>query len=73
MYSSKPGLILGFHGCEQSVCDAIVSGVSMLNASRNGYDWLGVGFYFWENNYDRALEFAQNPPGKKKYKTPSVY
>jgi hypothetical protein len=39
---------------------------------KNGYDWLGVGFYFWESNYDRALEFAQNPPGKKKYKTPSV-
>lgn len=44
----------------------------MLKASENGYDWLGIGFYFWENNYERALEFAQNPPGKKKYKKPSV-
>lgn len=72
MYHSRPGLLIGFHGCEQSVRDNIVSGASMLKASENGYDWLGVGFYFGENNYDRALEFAKNPPGKKKYKTPSV-
>lgn len=72
MYPSRPGLLIGFHGCEKSVRDNIVSGNSMLKASENGYDWLGAGFYFWENNYDRALEFAQNPPGKKKYKIPSV-
>lgn len=72
MYTSRPGLLIGFHGCEQSVRDSIVSGTSMLKASENGYDWLGIGFYFWENNYERALDFAQNPPGKKKYKNPSV-
>lgn len=72
MYLSKPGLLIGFHGCEQSVRDSIVSGSSMLKASQNGYDWLGIGFYFWENNYERALEFARHPPGKKKYKKPSV-
>lgn len=44
----------------------------MLKPSENGYDWLGIGYYFWDNNYERALEFAHNPPGKKKYKTPSV-
>ncbi len=72
MYPSRPGLLTGFHGCEKSVRDSIVSGASMLKASKNGYDWLGGGFYFWENNYERALEFAQNPPGKRKYKIPSV-
>ena len=72
MYPSRPGLLTGFHGCEKSVRDSIVSGASMLKASKNGYDWLGQGFYFWENNYERALEFAQNPPGKKKHKIPSV-
>lgn len=64
--------MIGFHGCEKSVRDSIVSGNSMLKASENGYDWLGAGFYFWENNYERALEFAQNPPGKKRFKVPSV-
>jgi hypothetical protein len=72
MYHSKPGLLIGFHGCERTVRDNIVEGKLSLKPSENGYDWLGVGFYFWENNFDRALDFAQNPPGKKKYKNPAV-
>jgi hypothetical protein len=72
MRTSRSGLILAFHGCERSVRDSIVSGETILNASKNRYDWLGAGLYFWENSYERALEFAQNPPGKKKYKFPSV-
>ena len=72
MNYSRSGLLIGFHGCEQSVRDSIVSGTSMIKASENGYDWLGFGFYFWENNFERALEFAKNPPGKKRNKTPSV-
>jgi len=43
MYSSRPGLLFGFHGCEQSVRDNIVSGRAILKPSINGYDWLGVG------------------------------
>lgn len=72
LYTSDPGLLLGFHGCEASVRDAIVSGKMMLKASENKHDWLGYGFYFWQNNYKRALEFATNPPGKKKIKNPAV-
>lgn len=72
MYPAKPGLIIGFHGCDQSICDIVVSGQTMLKASRNGYDWLGHGIYFWENNYERALEFANNPPGKRKIPNPAV-
>ena len=44
----------------------------MLKASQNGHDWLGFGFYFWEGNYERALDFAIHPPGKKQIKTPAV-
>jgi hypothetical protein len=44
----------------------------MLKANENAHDWLGGGLYFWENNYERALDFAMNPPGKKKFKSPSV-
>src|SRR5882724_3803995 len=72
MYPAKPGLLIAFHGCEESVRNDIVSGNRMLNASKNTHDWLGTGSYFWENNYERALDFAQNPPGKKEIKTPSV-
>jgi hypothetical protein len=72
MYPSRPGLIIGFHGCDEPVRNAIASGNTMLKASQNGHDWLGFGFYFWENNYDRALDFAIHPPGKKQIKTPAV-
>jgi len=71
MYSKRAGLILGFHGCDKSVRDEVVSkkGV-LLKPSNNDYDWLGGGVYFWENNYARALEFANflkdNPPHNSK-------
>ncbi len=49
----------------------------MLNNSKNDYDWLGNGMYFWENNAQRALEFAQdlhlNPrQDKKAIKKPAI-
>ena len=72
MYPAKPGLLIGFHGCEEAIRNDIISGNLILKASKNGHDWLGVGTYFWENNYERALDFASNPPGKKKFKIPSV-
>lgn len=49
MYSKRTGLILGFHGCDQTVRDEIVSMEGgMLLPSSNNYDWLGHGVYFWE-------------------------
>lgn len=30
-----------------------------LKASTNDYDWLGSGVYFWENDPDRAEQFAK--------------
>jgi hypothetical protein len=55
----------------------IVNNRSMLNNSKNDYDWLGNGMYFWENNPKRALEFAKdlhlNPRrGKASIKKPSI-
>ena len=35
-----------------------------MAASTNSYDWLGEGIYFWENNPQRALEFASQFQGK---------
>ena len=58
MYSSLPTFVLGFHGCDRSVAEKILAGNQRLKASRNEYDWLGHGSYFWENNPARALEFA---------------
>ncbi len=47
MYSRKHGLILGFHGCDLSVRDKVVSKKGFnLTKSENEYDWLGHGIYF---------------------------
>jgi hypothetical protein len=72
MYPAKPGLLIAFHGCEEAIRDAVVSDKVMLKASQNKYDWLRTGFYFWEGNYARALDFATHPPGKKKIERPAV-
>ncbi|WP_375560297.1 hypothetical protein ACE193_21740 [Bernardetia sp. OM2101] len=60
MYSRKSGLVIGFHGCDESIRDAVLNGKADLRASENEYDWLGSGIYFWENNYDRALQYAKD-------------
>ncbi|MFO7701502.1 MAG: hypothetical protein R6V37_00760 [Psychroflexus maritimus] len=78
MYSRKRGLVIGFHGCDQEVRDEIVSQkLKNLKPSENLYDWLGNGIYFWENNYDRALQYAKeikkNPQkSTSRIETPSV-
>ncbi len=71
MYSSLPFFVLGFHGCDISVCRTIVNGHDKLHPSANDYDWLGNGIYFWENDPDRALEYAislQKYPKRTKVK-----
>ena len=77
MYSTRPGYIIGFHGCDETARDNVLLGKNDLYQSENKYDWLGHGIYFWENNYKRALSFAnelmQNPrTGKPVIKKPSV-
>ena len=79
MYSIQSGLILAFHGCDETVVSKIVQGKSILNPSENDYDWLGNGVYFWEHNSLRAMEYAEqlcaNPrkvKGKTPIKTPAV-
>ena len=77
MYSTKSGLVLGFHGCDQSTLEKVLTQNSPLKRSTNKYDWLGNGVYFWENSPERALDFAkslkENPrKGKKPISTPCV-
>lgn len=60
LYRRMPGLVLGFHGCDESVGEAVLAGKTKhLKSSNNKYDWLGGGIYFWENDPRRALEFAE--------------
>lgn len=51
-------LIIGYHGCDVTVRDGLVSGRINPRASSNQYDWLGPGFYLFEGDEDRARSFA---------------
>ena len=58
MYSAAPGYVLGFHGCDESVAELVLSGDASLKKSENAYDWLGGGIYFWESSPERTLNYA---------------
>jgi hypothetical protein len=69
--------VLGYHGCDRKLAERVLAGKAVLKPSRNDYDWLGDGIYFWEHNAQRAFEFAagvsQQPhPSGQKIKTPAV-
>jgi len=51
--------ILGYHGCDRDVGEAVLAGDKELLPSQNDYDWLGAGLYFWENSPARGREWAE--------------
>ncbi|MCO6026540.1 hypothetical protein NG821_11965 [Prevotella cerevisiae] len=73
LYSKRPNLILGFHGCDKSVAEKVING-DCLKESTNDYDWLGHGIYFWQNSPERAMEYARTAKKRKKstIKEPAV-
>ncbi|WP_409524045.1 hypothetical protein [Nitrincola sp. MINF-07-Sa-05] len=58
MYSSKPSIVYGFHGLDKDVAIKILNQQTQFKHSTNKYDWLGSGIYFWENNLERAQQYA---------------
>lgn len=52
-------LMVGYHGCDVTVRDGLVSGQMSPKASTNQYDWLGPGFYMFEGDQERARSFAE--------------
>lgn len=65
----RNNLVFGFHGCEKTVAEDALLRRQSLVSSTNDYDWLGSGIYFWENDPNRAFEFARDT---KKCKEPYV-
>jgi hypothetical protein len=72
MYDSRPNLIIGFHGCEEAVKEKLINNSDFIQISKKPYDWLGYGMYFWENNHDRAMEWATDKKKRGEIKTPAV-
>lgn len=74
MFRLSYAFVLGYHGCDQSVAEELLSG-KPFKASENDYDWLGPGTYFWEANLLRGLEFAKllaTEPWGSKVQNPAV-
>jgi hypothetical protein len=58
LYEKATPYIIGFHGCDQSIADMLLSSAQpTFKKSKNDYDWLGNGMYFWENDPNRAWEY----------------
>ncbi|MCW3085312.1 MAG: hypothetical protein JWP12_2678 [Bacteroidetes bacterium] len=72
MYDVRPNLVIGFHGCDLSVRDQLLNNPNEFIMSKKPYDWLGHGMYFWENNHERAMEWAQNKKKRGDIETPAV-
>ncbi len=64
---------LGYHGCDATVADDLIEGKEMRR-SENKYDWLGHGYYFWEDDPVHArlwaVDLAKRP--NSTIKKPSV-
>lgn len=50
---------IGYHGCDRQTGERVLAGEMDLKSSTNDYDWLGDGVYFWENDPERALNWAR--------------
>ncbi len=72
IYRDKVNLMIGFHGCGKSVRDALVSNPNHIMKSQETFDWLGHGFYVWENNYLRALQWANDKRKRSENFEPAV-
>jgi hypothetical protein len=72
MYHVRPNLVVGFHGCDEATCNTLLNNPNRIKISRERYDWLGNGMYFWENNYQRALDWADEKYKKRKIIRPAV-
>jgi hypothetical protein len=60
------GPLVGFHGCDRKVAEAVLSGKNPLEPSQNDYDWLGPGIYFWVDSPERGLEWARERTARKR-------
>jgi hypothetical protein len=66
--------VVGYHGGDIHGIRRVLLGEEPLAPSRNDYDWLGSGIYFWEQGPARAFQFAVNESARRpaKVKSPDV-
>jgi len=52
-------LAVGYHGCDVRVARKVISLGDCLHPCQNPWDWLGHGFYFWEDRPARARRWVK--------------
>jgi hypothetical protein len=67
MHRLSTSFVLGYHGCPEAVAHSLLAG-EPFEPSKNDYDWLGPGTYFWQSNPRRALQFASEKRAREKAK-----
>ncbi len=77
MSTAFSNVVLAYHGCDKEVAMKVLSGKDHIKLSKNKYDWLGYGAYYWEQDPTRALQYAKAVADGKQYaktniKTPFV-
>lgn len=74
LYQGTHDYVIGFHGCDKEVAlKVLYSETEHLLHSKNGYDWLGDGIYFWLNDPRRALEWAEQTMKRRPDKIKEPY
>lgn len=64
--------VLGYHGCQAELGEQILAGTLPMQRSRQPYDWLGEGIYFWEADPTRAWEWADEKVSRGVFDVPFV-
>jgi hypothetical protein len=65
-------VVVGYHGCDRDLAADLISGKKKIKPEKRRYHWLGSGVYFWENDEERALEWAYEKASRGEIKTPAV-
>jgi hypothetical protein len=73
LYQRQPSFVLGFHGTDARVVNAVVErDIPHLDESKDTTEWLGHGVYFWENDPERAMDWARHGKTKGKIESPAA-
>jgi len=72
MHELSSCFVLGFHGCDKEVAQKLVLRKTTFRKSKNTYDWLGHGIYFWLENPRRACEWAKQQAEFGRINQPAV-
>lgn len=68
----RSNLVTGYHGCDRDFGRKLIANEQQLQPNDKKYHWLGTGIYFWENDPERALEWAKEKASRGEIANPYV-